>query len=556
MDIITKQIEQTISKKTIDDINGVNKYTLAKDVTDTSQDDTTQDDTTQKSSKKQVENNDSVKEIKRNKVLKIDKQNGDDGGNEGNFFDIDKNINSALYSTIIVLVYIILIITILFVFINALMNYIIFCYYTIKEAIMESDEYNLSMIKLKDTYRFNLLNYVFCNSRENEKVIINNKKKDCNESSTSYYFDYIVNILAPLDNCDSESHLNIYGGNKLFNAVMKIIYLILVILLLGTISYIIISIFLGGIRRYKITGSNLFSYIYIRGAVYVFILFLVFGYCLAHSIFFKYMFIDNVYTRIYGNYIEAIKPDAYVHGELKAIENEKDFVNILSKSTLENVDIEYELNVHNKRIIDNIQSSSNNDIKASKIFIYSIYIYFKRQNANDIDIINQLNNIILQDPENKKTLIGLLLTSLNGAEITSEFNNIVSNIGKLSTTIPSSDTAEKTNPLKQNDFDEFNFNDISVYTETKLNYKVAYKIAKFYEILLNSSDNIDFGNTIYYLNMFLVLEWFMNAIFLLLSLLILYYNSDEDPFFKQIIIYTIGIIMMIIEEMKTALIGI
>jgi len=486
--------------------------------------------------------------------------------NYGNVFDIDSYINSALYSTIIVLIYLILVITIAFVFVNAFMNYAIFCYYTIREAILESDEYNLSKIKLRETYRFNLLNYVFCKNKSDEddenKIDISkvsevkSKKKDCEENTTMEYINYMINILSPLDNCDAESHLNIYGGNKLFNAVMKIIYLILLILFLGTISYIIINIFLGGLRRYKIIGSNMFSYVYQKGAVYIYVLLLVFFYCLAHSMFFKYMFIDNVYTRIYTNYIEAIKPDAYVHGEIKAIENEKDFVNLLSKSTFENIDVEYELNVHNKKIIENIRLSSNNDIKASKIFLYAVYIYFKRQNDDDIDIINKLNSIILQKPENKETLIGLLLTELNGIEMASEFNNIITNIGIASTTVPATDQSETAKKSQPNEFEGFDFNNISSYAEINLNYKVAYKISKLYEILLNASDNIDFGSAIYYLNMFLVLEWFMNAIFMLLFLLVLYYNSDDDPLFKQLINYIVAVILIIIDELKTGLIGI
>lgn len=300
----------------------------------------------------------------------------------------------------------------------------------------------------------------------------------------------------------------------------------------------------------------MFSYVYQKGAVYIYVLSLVFFYCLAHSMFFKYMFIDNVYTRIYTNYIEAIKPDAYVHGEIKAIENEKDFVNLLSKSTFENIDVEYELNVHNKKIIENIRLSSNNDIKASKIFLYAVYIYFKRQNDDDIDIINKLNSIILQKPENKETLIGLLLTELNGIEMASEFNNIITNIGIASTTVPATDQSETAKKSQPNEFEGFDFNNISSYAEISLNYKVAYKISKLYEILLNASDNIDFGSAIYYLNMFLVLEWFMNAIFMLLFLLVLYYNSDDDPLFKQLINYIVAVILIIVDELKTGLIGI
>jgi hypothetical protein len=407
--------------------------------------------------------------------------------------------------------------------------------------LIESDEYNVTKIKLDDTYKYNLLNYVYCKGEDIEYREPKSKKKECDKHNITYYINLLINIFAPVDDCDIESHLNIYGGNKLFNAVMKIIYLILLILMMGTVCYIIISIFLGGLRGYTIIGKNIFSYFYGNGKVYIYILILTIIYCFAHSIFFKYMFIDNIYAKIYSIYTEVLKVDSYVNGELKAIESEKDFINILSKSTLDNIDIEYELNVHNKKIIDNIKNSTDINIKASKIFAYAIYIYFKRQNIDDIDIMNKLNSIILQEEDNKGTLRGLLTKNLNGREITSELNNIVAVI---------------CSSLAESDFEGFDFNNLSSYVEINLNYKVAYKINKFFDILVNTNDNIDFVGPIYYLNIYLVLEWLFNLIYILLLFVVLYYNSEKDPFFKAIIDYIKYLILIVLNEFKTGLIGI
>jgi hypothetical protein len=472
-------------------------------------------------------------------------------------FDTDKNINSALMNIIIWLIIIILLITTVVIFFNSLINYILFCYFTINQAIIESDDSNLEKLKINDIYSFKLMNYIYCYNKSetqkddkttekfsnNQQTCQNNSNNDTKLSDTSNnVINYLTNLFNPIDSCDVEPAINIFGGNKLYTISFRIIYFILITIFIGTVIYIIITMFLGGIRQYTINGTNMLSYVFINEQVYITILLLVIFYAILHGVLFKHLFTDNVYSRLYNNYLEMLKLDMYIYDEMKNIEREKDFLNILFRSTPNNIDIEYETNMHNKKIIDNITNSENDDIKAVKIFLYSIYIYLKRQNEDNINIINIINQIITQSPKNNRTIRSLLNLKINNTILSGDLNNIVSRI--------------VSDGLKIESFEIFDFNNLSAYDENSLNYKLAFKINRFYDILINMNDKIDFSRVVYYLNIYLVLEIVINIIYMILILVVFWLYSDKNPFMKRIIDILKNILMSAFDELRYALLGV
>ena len=467
--------------------------------------------------------------------------NTTNANSEQKSIDIDKTINATLSTGIIIMVYTMICI-VLAILINSIYNYASFCYYTIYETILLADETNFEKIYIRDTYSFKLLNYVFCANTNEEIAAL----KDCQSTGIGYYIEYFIKLIAPLDDCDSESKLNIYGGNKMFNFAMKLIYLIIVIALIQCLACFIIYIFLGGMRRYNVIGKDMFSYLYSTGSIYIYTILLIFLYCLVHSLHFKFMFIDNVYDRIFKKYEIYRTIDHYVNNEAKAIQEQKQFLELLTSSTINNIGTSSPSDTYNHKgkIVENIKGDVHDEIYASKLFLYTLYEYIVDHNDDkDIEIIHKLNSVVQQKEGNMFTMRSFFKLNLDMNTVRLDLNKIVSNIGN-----------KIADAEAKKIFDGFDL----ATSESNINGKVsklAKKLKKFYDLLENST-NVDFGDVIYYMNMYLVLEWVINIIFILILITVLYYNSDQSPLVKRIIVYITAMIMTALEELKMAFIGI
>jgi hypothetical protein len=492
----------------------------------------------------------------------------------GKSFDIDANLNRALYYLIIFIIYVMLGVVVA-VAILTIYNYVIFSYNTIYEFLLSSDETNAERLFIRDTYSFNLINYVFCQGTAVEL-------RHCDSSSVGAYIEYLVNFVVPLDNCDSESKVYIYGLNRFFNFCMKLFYLVFIIIFVQLLAYIIIYSFLGGMRNYEIKGQNMFSYLSTHGALYVYIMLVIFVYCLVHAIHFKVTFNDNVYDRIWQKYEEFRRLDNYVNSEAITIKDHRPFLNLLKSSTVHNIGKDATTSNHKNKIIDEIKDADNNQVQSTKLFLYTLYTYVVEHNKNgtedsDIEIIKKLNTVVFQKPEDEKNLNKEDKKIFEGTEkddekgaikhimreffklnidmdiMKTDINNVVISIGKGIADYKNSVTPT---PQLPNQFIEFNFETaLTDADKSTVKYNLANKLSSFYSKLETSASQ-NFDDVIYYMNMYIVLEWFINAIFILLILLVVYYNADQSPWIKRIVVAVQTFILSIIQELQTAIIGI
>jgi hypothetical protein len=476
----------------------------------------------------------------------------------GKSFDIDSNLNTVLYYLIVFIVYVMIGITVVAVAILTIYNYAIFSYYTIYEFLQSSDEINAEKLFIRDTYSFKLLNYIFCQGQDMPSP------KECGSSGAGYYIEYLFRLFVPLDNCDSESKVYIYGLNRFFNFCMKLFYLIFVIIFVQLLAYIIIYTFLGGMRNYEIKGRNMFSYLNTYGALYVYIMLLIFLYCLVHAVHFKFSFIDNVYDRIFKKYEIFRTLDLYVNGEAKAIEGDTVFLNLLKASTIYNIgkDVVVTTYNHKDKIIADIKDTDSPQVQSAKIFLYALYTYVvEHNNGSDIEIVNKLNDIVLQKASDgdtgpiKHIMREFFKLNLDMDAVKTDLNNIVIAIGN-DIAASKNNTTPKPNPVVANQFSGFNFEtNVAAEDKTTVKYYLATKLSTFYRHIETSS-NVNFDDVIYYMNMYIVLEWFINAIFIVLLLLVVYYNADQSPWIKRMVVSASKLIINIIGEIKTAIIGI
>jgi hypothetical protein len=478
----------------------------------------------------------------------------------GKSFDIDANLNNALYYLIVLLICLMLGIAVIVVAILTIYNYATFSYYTIYDFLLSSDEINAEKLFIRDTYSFKLLNYIFCQGQDMLSP------KECGSSGVGYYVEYFFQLFVPFDNCDSESKVYIYSLNKLFNICMNLLYFVFIIIIVQLLVYIIIYIFLQGMRKYEIKGEIMFSYLSARNPLCIYIMLLIFAYCLIHAIHFKFTFIDNVYDRIYKKYEVFRTLDLYVHGEAKAIEGDLAFLSLLKASTIYNIgrDVVVTTYNHKDKIIAEIKDTDSNQVQSTKLFLYALYTYIvEHNNGSDIEIVKKLNTVVLQNASEdgdanssvKHIMREFFKLNIDMDTMKTDINNVVINIGNDIASLKNSATPKPTTAFT-NQLNDFNFEtEVGDADKTTVRYNLAIKLSTFYKLLETSSYE-NFDDVIYYMNMYIVLEWFINAIFILLILLVVYYNADQSPWIKRIVIAVQTFILSIIQELQTAIIGI
>jgi hypothetical protein len=130
------------------------------------------------------------------------------------------------------------------------------------------------------------------------------------------HFSKFISELFPLNlinlNDDKASYLYIHINNSFYEVVLLLIFVILLLIFISNIYTFydtIIKTLLNKSDKSEISviGELSGEYKYIT-----FVIIAIFIYCLIHSIIYKYLFITNVYDRLYDMYNELIKPDLYV----------------------------------------------------------------------------------------------------------------------------------------------------------------------------------------------------------------------------------------------------
>ena len=445
-----------------------------------------------------------------------------------NTFDMDKTLNETMFSIIVVVICCALVILMIANLVLTLYNYISFFYFTVKDTLIKLDESNVQNMRFADIYDSKLYNYVYCND---PRIVA---KPDCDESSSQYILKTIEQILVPHDECDYDTKLYIHTINKLLNVSMNIIYIIIIIVLIQLLVYLVVAVFLGGMRKYKILGKNLISYIYAKDNVFIFIIILIIAYCIGHSIFFKFLFMDHVYSRIYSNYEQYRKIDLILNTEVKETATDKTFLELLQNTTSVNIDITFEEGNANKKILENIIKSENKDIRASKLFVYALYIFIIHRNKKDgqpldTEIVKKIHDIAIQTPNKPFSIRYLIdLQVLNDTQsdihddIKGELNRIVNTLITKTSNNKWADGTDKLQTLDGN-----NINDLTTKLNTKIN--------NFFETLKNAENNLDYENVIYFLNWYIVFDLVMNLVFTLLVLLVIYFFADDaNPYFNLI----------------------
>jgi hypothetical protein len=256
--------------------------------------------------------------------------------------------------------------------------------------------------------------------------------------------------------------------------------------------------------------------------------------------------------------------DLYVNGEAKAIEGEKAFLNFLITSSIYNIgnDAVATTYNHKDKIIEEIKDSDSMQVQSTKLFLYTLYRYVvEHNNGSDVEIVKKLNEVVLQKVSEgdtgplKHTMREFFKLNIDTDTMKNDINNIVIAIGSDIAAAKNKATP-KPKPEVANQFTGFNFEaDASATDTTSVKYHLATKLSAFYRNIETSSQ-INFDDVIYYMNMHIIIEWIVNAVFILLILLVIYFNQDQSPLIKRFVILATALIVSIIDEIKTGLLGI
>jgi len=442
---------------------------------------------------------------------------------------------------------------------------------------------------------------------------IDNKNIKYYKYEAIYYIneDSLYNIPELYDN--KASYLYLHISNKLYEFILLLILLIIIIVFLVLIfeTYILLVNYL---IKEDTQGTNIIYYLVQNKMEYIIVLALIIIFCISHSIIYKNIFIDNVYNRIYnGIYLELIKPDDYVRGEIENVYTiinmeslkdnkeklyknnffilkslskynvntiEESIIDINNEEKKEKLDKYLELclkknklfkiynyerepqikkyleHILNKKIDKNITL----DYISSSLFIYIIYSYFIHNNEDDPNIINKLNKILF----NERVIIGdykidedieytLLLRSLLNAKL--DNLKIESDINSIKDKV-----IEKYEEYYKQNQDLYkedeNIKSLLIKLSSEnIKDKIKLKIDNFCEFLKETNNKIDFGRPVYYFNLYLALELTICFVIILLILIIIYKYSGDVKIKKTLTIIMINIII-IFDTLYEAILGV
>jgi hypothetical protein len=428
-------------------------------------------------------------------------------------------------------------------------------------------------------------------------------KKNVNTSLNIYgYFTKFLGEINPMNlmymNDDKASHLYLQVNNNFYELVLMLVFVILLIIFISTIYtfYIKIITSLNETNEADKAGDGssdsviellMGKYIY-----YSLIILAIVTYCFIHSIIYKYLFVINVYDRLYEMYNELIKPDTYISSCANTYRNTVKFNNVLDilkeMSHSGNVNI-YNANQYTVVKLDRvaevsvekqIEEFSNVMLDINKNFTVSNFNYNYYTNKLFTTIFDEVNKTSVVDDDYKSTLLFILVIYMyfinNNKEdpyIIIKLNKLifgtVANIGKADidkdieyTLLLRSLVYEKLDIEKMRNYITNVRDGVMIWSakngskaDANIAGMVTTKTDTFIGLFATTNDNLNFWTPVYFLNLYLAVELGLNLLLILTVLTIIstYYDSK---IIRIYIVQATVLIMTAIEELKTALIGV
>ena len=218
-----------------------------------------------------------------------------------------------------------------------------------------------------------------------------------------------------------------------------------------------------------------------------------------------------------------------------------------TKNYIDSIDAKYK-SVFDDLINNNDIKTKLKDIKKTLLFITILYIYFVNNNIDDPYILIKLNKLVFGRVANigikeiddeidfTLSLKSLLGHNLHKDELIKDLNNINTELFKY--------------------IEEYEVKDVilakALYNDSNPNKYLEKFQEKLYYI-----ETIDYWGAVYFFNLYLAIELILNAAIILLILMIIKYTNNEMRENVEKYIIIIGsILVLIIDEIKTAILGV
>jgi hypothetical protein len=336
--------------------------------------------------------------------------------------------------------------------------YIWFQILMVNNFIIESDEINVKKLKMHEMYYYKLFNYIFCFDDQS------NTEKHVKHQNFYDFFDFTTS-----NSCyEKEPYAKITLINNFYNFQFQL----MMYAITATLIAAIVSGFMSflNINGYVIVGSSITSFI--KEYIWMVISFFIIAFFIVlNSLIYKYYFIDSVVANIFTGYNEMLKLDKYVFDRLEETKadiklpdnlflsllqqlQKDDFNNetILSVISQPFVEAKQSSNERIANIILNIRRETDNNKKAAKIFMYTIYIYFHNQNAENDNILTIIDDILTQkNKDNIYTFRSLLPLEIDEKNVIFDINSIVQLLGSgiFTTNLDGTSGTTSTTPEQQ-----------------------------------------------------------------------------------------------------------
>jgi hypothetical protein len=436
-------------------------------------------------------------------------------------------------------------------------------------------------------------------------------KKNINNTQNIYgYFSKFIGEIYPLSlinmNDDKASSLYIQVNNSFYELVLMLIFvivLIIFILIIYTFYYnIIVTLSSSEQDDGSSDSRNVITELLGNYKHLSLIILAIVVYCLIHGIIYKYLFITNVYDRVYEMYDELIKPDTYVSSCVNIYRKKHRFDdNVLD--ILKEMSHNGTINIYNANqytvvnygkvaevsIQKQIEEFTSIMLDINKNFTTSNYTYNYYTNKLFTSIYNEINTpidtsadaiAIAADAEYKSTILFVLIIYIYFINNNKEDPYIIIKLNKLifgtvaNIGIPEIDKdIEYTLLLRSLVFEKLDIENMKTYitnvkdgvfkwsqkegkTEnTQISTSVNTKVKNFISLFATTNDNLNFWTPVYFLNLYLAVEIGLN-LFLILSVLIIISTYSGSTDIQSYINTVKGYINQAIEELKTAVIGV
>jgi hypothetical protein len=431
----------------------------------------------------------------------------------------------------------------------------------------------------------------------------NNSNSIKKVSNNTDIYGYILNglfLLIPTtllwSNDKYAAGLYVKTNNDLYEIILLLVFLIIFIILMSLINDFYTYIF-------NITdNSKIFRELFIakildRNIHLVVITLCIIIYCIIHSTVYFFVFISGTYKKIKGMYGDLIAADEYIRNEANKylisnslnsdaiieafndiayggdISYAKGKYNVIDGTTNQDI-YDFKKNFEEKMIAinygfnydENIYSTNNHtstfftkmksilfytqhqDINKTLLLVLIIYLYFVKNNIDDPYILIKLNKLIFGRVAN---------TGI--PEIDEEIHNTLTLRSLLGHNLENKAI-----------IDDLEYEKTQIYDNIKNNEKEAVKTKiDVYKVgdtgvdnnVLNFSNNLyvqlDYWGAVYFFNLYLALEIIIGCFVILAILLIIKYtDNDMKANIERYIDKMKELIETIVDEIKTAILGV